>query len=301
MIRIIIIIVVLILVLVLGRYGIARLRDHIELSQTTLDNKLEPLLQYINTGLLDGTGEVTTFEDQPRCMNLFSEQYANMLIQFLYAGGSLTIWLNYKYYHVELRTHKIYGGLREADNFTQQRMAMDFVLFAKEKIAEHQQKVNVKIGMNSGIGEGIMQGMPTISDDANSLINEAYQDLDREQKLALTSLVYAIAGAGGVSDKQALGKEGLSSLLGLFGISFSECKSNLEDLGIDGAAAKVKDSLDDGVFTMFFTNCVSVMQPPNDARVQTFLSVMYALGYSDEDIRAKMQFLEAFSQFFGLK
>lgn len=89
-------------------------KDKIELGNNPINEKFEILVGIINDALLAGRGEVTLFDDNPKLMNLFSKDQANILIQFFYGTGNLTITLNYKYYQRELVFKKEFYHFREA-------------------------------------------------------------------------------------------------------------------------------------------------------------------------------------------
>jgi hypothetical protein len=69
-------------------------KDKVELSQTTLPQKFETLFATINAGLMGGNGELTTFDDEPRLVNMMDHSHPNMLIQFYYSTANLSITLN---------------------------------------------------------------------------------------------------------------------------------------------------------------------------------------------------------------
>ena len=94
MVTIIILIIVLILALVIVPFARQIVKDKEELAKTPINEKFQILVAKINDGLLDGKGEITLFDDDPRLMNLMSEDMRNMLIQFYYSTGNLTIYLN---------------------------------------------------------------------------------------------------------------------------------------------------------------------------------------------------------------
>ena len=102
-------------------------KDKVELSQTTLPQKFETLFATINAGLMGGNGELTTFDDDPRSVNMFDENHPNMLIQFYYSTANLAITLNYKFLQKELIFKKDYPGLRNITIFQQKDIANDFV------------------------------------------------------------------------------------------------------------------------------------------------------------------------------
>ena len=81
---IIILIVILIVALIAIAFSRQLVMDKQELLQTPINEKFKVLASVINEGLLDGKGELTVFDDDPRIMNLMSMNRQNLLIQFHY-------------------------------------------------------------------------------------------------------------------------------------------------------------------------------------------------------------------------
>ena len=79
MVTIIILIIVLILALVIVPFTRQIVKDKEELAKTPINEKFQILVAKINDGLLDGKGEITLFDDDPRLMNLMSEDMRNMI------------------------------------------------------------------------------------------------------------------------------------------------------------------------------------------------------------------------------
>ena len=111
--------VVFVLALIFVPFTRQLVKDKEELSRNPINKKFEILVGAINEFMLDGKGEVTLFEDEPRLMNLMSEERRNMLIQFYYSTGNLTITLNYKFFQKELVYKKQLSGLRNLSAFIQ--------------------------------------------------------------------------------------------------------------------------------------------------------------------------------------
>ena len=101
-ITLIFILVVFLLALIFVPFTRQLVKDKEELSRNPINKKFEILVGVINDTMLEGKGEITLFNDDPRLMNLMSEDKRNMLIQFYYSTGNLTITLNYKYLQKEL-------------------------------------------------------------------------------------------------------------------------------------------------------------------------------------------------------
>lgn len=133
--------VVFVLALIFVPFTRQLVKDKEELPRNPINKKFEILVGVINDIMLDGKGEVTLFEDEPRLMNLMSEERRNMLIQFYYSTGNLTITLNYKFFQKELVYKKQFSGLRNLSAFMQRDIANEFIEVCNKKISEHQQNV----------------------------------------------------------------------------------------------------------------------------------------------------------------
>lgn len=132
-ITLIFILVVFLLALIFVPFTRQLVKDKEELSRNPINKKFEILVGVINDTMLEGKGEITLFNDDPRLMNLMSEDKRNMLIQFYYSTGNLTITLNYKYLQKELVYKKIFPGLRNLSVFMQRDIANEFIEICSKK------------------------------------------------------------------------------------------------------------------------------------------------------------------------
>ena len=134
--------VLLVLALLIVPFGRDMAKDRLELQNVTLEKKFEVLIEHINQGLFFGKAHVKNFPDDPRSLNIFSEDHANRIVHFMYSTGHLTIEMGYKYYQKELRFNKCYHNLRNITLFEQKNIARDFIETAQFKIAQHEASVN---------------------------------------------------------------------------------------------------------------------------------------------------------------
>ena len=142
MVTIILLIILFLAALLFVPFARQLAKDKMELAANPINEKFGILVGIINDALLAGGGEVTLFDDNPKLMNLFSKDQANILIQFFYGTGNLTITLNYKYYQRELVFKKEFYHLREASIYQQKDVANEFIELCQKKIMEHQRKVS---------------------------------------------------------------------------------------------------------------------------------------------------------------
>ena len=102
-IALIFLLVLLVLALLIVPFARDMVKDRLELQNQTLEKKFEVLIEHLNQGLMFGDARVTTFDDDPRSLNIFSDAHANRIIHFMYSTGHLTIEMGYKYFHKELQ------------------------------------------------------------------------------------------------------------------------------------------------------------------------------------------------------
>ena len=88
MVTIILLIILFLAALLFVPFARQLAKDKMELAANPINEKFGILVGIINDALLAGGGEVTLFDDNPKLMNLFSKDQANILIQFFYGTGS---------------------------------------------------------------------------------------------------------------------------------------------------------------------------------------------------------------------
>lgn len=184
-ITLIFLLVIFVLALIFVPFTRQLVKDKEELSRNPINKKFEILVGVINDIMLDGKGEVTLFDDDPRLMNLMSDDRSNMLIQFYYSTGNLTITLKYKFLQKELVYEKQFSGLRNLSAFMQRDIANEFIEICGRKIAEHQQNVGY---MDMSSMSGIQN--PTLSDsDPMDVVRGMYNGLTTRQRCSAINLL----------------------------------------------------------------------------------------------------------------
>lgn len=174
------------------------MKDRQELHREPLDKKFDILIACINQLMMDGKGEIVKFEKDPRLLNLFKNNHANMLINFYYSTGTLTITLNYKYFKVELNKKIQFHNMRKADTFRQQDVAAHFVEEAKIAIHKHQEEVGKTMGFTGPSGDLILTPMgPEINP-----VRKMYSHLSEAEKLELLNMARIIFMSDGSSLKE---------------------------------------------------------------------------------------------------
>ncbi len=136
----IVILITILLAMVFLPFSRALIKDRAELHENPMEKKFDILITHINDLLMDGMGEVVKFRNDPRMLNLFDENLPNMIINFYYSTGTLTVKLNYKYFNAELVRKMQFHNMRQADTFRQLDAANQFCEEAAAAIRVHRRE-----------------------------------------------------------------------------------------------------------------------------------------------------------------
>ena len=276
-------------------------KDKAELSRNPITKKFEILVGVINDVMLDGKGEVTLFDDDPRLMNLMSDDKRNMLIQFYYSTGNLSITLKYKFLQKELVYEKQFSGLRNLSAFMQRDIANEFIEICGRKIAEHQQNVGY---MDMSSMSGIQN--PTLSDsDPMDVVRGVYNGLTTRQRCSAINLLYVIAQTSGMPEDTILKNVAFNQTVLTLNVKWEECKRQLETLG-ENAIYTDLNGIDDSVITMLllsaFQLVVSLSDNPNNinpAVEEKFIYCFGRMGYSEEKINQELEKIMLMAKMFS--
>ena len=300
MVTIIILIIVLILALVIVPFTRQIVKDKEELAKTPINEKFQILIAKINDGLLDGKGEITLFDDDPRLMNLMSEDMRNMLIQFYYSTGNLTIYLNYKYLQKELKWSKQFSGLRNLTIFMQKDIANQFIEMSRKKIVEHQQNVGFSdVSMLSGV-----QNYTDSEDDPTEVVSSIYEDLSSSQKKSIVNLMYVIASSGGNDEERILHSVAFTQQILFLNVRWEDCKTQLTQFGKDKIYSDLS-GIDHSSLDMIVIQCFHLVMelstPPdvNPNMERTFFESFNKLGYPEDKVQEVIEKMIALSKMFG--
>lgn len=259
-ITLIFLLIIFILALIFVPFTRQLIKDKEELSRNPINKKFEILVGVINDTMFNGKGEITLFEDNPRLMNLISENRSNMLIQFYYSTGNLTIILNYKYLQKELVHKELFSDLRNISIFMQRNIANEFIEICSKKIFEHQQNVGY---MNMSTISGTPYQTLCDSDPIDS-IRSVYSELTQRQRYSAINLLYTIAQASGAPKDAILKNVAFSHMVLTLNVRWNDCKTQLNNLGENSIYSDLK-SVDDSVITMLLlTACQLVMNLDNN-------------------------------------
>ena len=295
---IIVLIILLVLAILVVPFAREMIKDREELHSNPIQQKFSVLAQALSDGLMDGKGEVTVFDDNPKLMNLMSEDMRNLLINFAYSTGNLTLTLNYKYFHNELVHNELYTGLRNADRFKQIEIAKQFILICKKLIANHQQKVTGSAAVT----------MPKSSDDMNTIqvgnddiVAEMYSKYSHLQKVSVLILLYRIARNGEIEEQKILNDSAFTLMQLQLKTRWDECKDHISSLDIYQQLKAAGNSLIDMVIMsamQMITNLGAATDPTGKLTI-VFFDEFGKLGYTPKDIDNLLRKIDLLYKQFG--
>ena len=298
MVTIILLIILFLAALLFVPFARQLAKDKMELAANPINEKFGILVGIINDALLAGGGEVTLFDDNPKLMNLFSKDQANILIQFFYGTGNLTITLNYKYYQRELVFKKEFYHLREASIYQQKDVANEFIELCQEKIMEHQRKVSYESvnGMKHP-----HQGTGYASDPTN-VLSFMFTSASNEMRCSLVNFMVAIAQeAGLVAEKDFLEIPPLANFILSLNVKWEDCRQRLLTMG-EKQIYEDLDALDESAATMLMltsAQTASLLNVSNHPEMESkFYSSFERIGYSREVVDQTLTKMMAMSQMF---
>lgn len=302
MVAIIILIILLILSALIVPFTRQLVKDKIELKETPINKKFELLVSIINDTMLGGLGEITLFENNPRMMNLMSESQRNMLIQFYYSTGNLTIILNYKYFQKELVHKELYSNVRNITIFRQKDIANSFIEIAFRKIREHQERTGMEDVNN-------MSQLSTDIDDGSdpmNVVREAYSGLSLEQKRSIINLLYIIAKYGGLKDDEITKLPSVTQQLLTLELKWNDCVIQYQNTKEEGVVCNLK-GIEEGLMTMIILSVMQLMNelksmPHNlNADIESYAySLFNKIGYSEKRMDEMLKKMMLMQQMFGL-
>lgn len=303
MVTTIIIIVVLIGSLIFISFTRDLIKDKQELKERALPERYGILLANINAGILNGHGELTTFDDDPRSVNMMDENRRNVLIQFHYSTGTMTIILLYLYYHRELKFKQEFHQMRNADNFRQRDVANAFVEQARIKMAEHERQVTgLGLGYAPNRNPAIDPSSVDKNDDPELMIQQTlYGDMTQRQKNSAANAAYLIMKASGTPDTSICNHPVFSQFVRNLEVNTHEAKMQLQASGEPGIIADLKDEEEDSM-DIILLNCFSVCAEDGrliEARLKKFIEIFGQLGLDEEEIANRLQKIQLFGQLFG--
>lgn len=304
---IVLLIITLLAILILP-FSRALMKDRAELHENPLDKKFNILISRINQLMMNGCGEVVKFKDDPRMLNLFDENHANMLIHFNYSTGSITITLKYKYFHVELVKKMQFDNMRQAETFRQQDVANHFVEEARIAIRKHQEKVGQERGLKNASGDFLFSDLTSdggSSDNPVDIVRGMYDKLTKEQKLAIVNVARVMFTADGSSVNDFKNHPLFSDLLLNFQVNFSEAESEFGKYGEGGIINELTKAHNENksliMMVMPLLPFTGDQFGPNEQRIEKFYGLFGKAGYPQSEIDNEIEKMMALSQMFGMK
>lgn len=299
----VVLIIITLLAMIFLPFSRALMKDRSELHENPMEKKFNILITRINDLLMNGQGEVVKFKDDPRMLNLFDDNHANMIINFYYSTGSLTITLKYKYYHVELVKKMQFYNMRQAETFRQQDVANHFCEEATIAIRQHQIKINNERGLKDSAGEYIFGSQPSIggSDNPVDLVRGMYDNFSRYEKIAWVNVAQMIYCADGSSVNDFKNHPQFSDLLLNFQVNYSEAEKQFSQIG-ESDIIGILDNGKEGELIMKLMPVfpfVLDQSGPNETRIVKFYSIFGRLGYTQERIDNELEKMMLLMQHFG--
>lgn len=281
----IVLLVITLLALLILPFSRALMKDRTELYENPLDQKFGILISRINNLMMNGCGEITKFDDDPRMLNLFDKNHANMIINLYYSTGTLTITLKYKYFHVELVKKMQFHNMRQAETFRQLDAANHFVEEASIAIKGHQEAVGKEQGFTDSSGDLKFTdaqgetGMPQ---------RDLYSGLNREQKLELLNMARVVFLADGSPLEEFRNSEVLRQLLLNLQIDYDTFD---KDVAIRHTYVEMKQlyGVDKTIQIMSLLPVVASSCKNPDARMEALYKIFESVGMTRQQVDATIQ------------
>jgi len=297
-ITLVVLLIITLAALIFLPFSKALMKDRQELESNPMEQKFNILISRINKLLMGGAGEVIKTSD-PRQMNLFDENHANMIIRFYYSTDSLSIELKYKYYQVELVKKMQFDDMRHAESFRQTDVANHFAEEAHAAIIDHQAKVGSQMGMKNPVGDFIFSKSETESDDSDGIgmIRKMYDDFSHQQKVALVNLVRQVYSTDN-SETTFRNHPMLSNTLLSLQVNLSEADSAWTSSGRQGIISALQKD-EDGKLPIILTVIFPFLQGMTERRAEAFMEIMSACGYPEDEVNQEAEKMILMMQMFS--
>ena len=296
--------VLLVLALLIVPFARDMVKDRLEFQEQTLDKKFEVLIEHLNQGLMFGDAHVTTFDNDPRSLNIFSDAHTNRIIHFMYSTGHLTIEMCYKYFQKELCFSHQYYNLRNITIFDQKNIARDFIERAKIKIAQHEAIVNGTTLRNIDSSASSPSGV-SIDKDPTKLLDDFHSDLTKEQKMALVNHMVIIDQVTRKNPASSYKIPLVQQSMMMMNISEAECAQQLSTKSEDYILGLLK-SINSAHLDLHVCNCMMVTaqfaKSKSDAEVREakLWSTFNTMGISQEEAQKMAAKIMALGKMFGI-
>ena len=296
--------VLLVLALLIVPFARDMVKDRLEFQEQTLDKKFEVLIEHLNQGLMFGEAHVTTFDNDPRSLNIFSDAHANRIIHFMYSTGHLTIEMGYKYFQKELRLSQKYYNLRNITIFEQKNIARDFIERVQIKIAQHEATVNNTTLRNIDSSATSPAGV-SIDKDPTKLLDDFHSDLTKEQKMAMVNHMVIIDSVSRKNPAASYKIPLVQQSMMMMNISEAECVQQLSSKSENYILGQLKGINSDHL-DLHVCNCMMVTaqfaKGESDAEVREakLWSTFNTMGISQEEAQNMAAKIMALGKMFGI-
>lgn len=303
-IALIFLLVLLVLALLIVPFARDMVKDRLELQNQTLEKKFEVLIEHLNQGLMFGDARVTTFDDDPRSLNIFSDAHANRIIHFMYSTGHLTIEMGYKYFHKELSFYHQYYNLRNITIFEQKNIARDFIERAQIKIAQHEAAVNKTTLGNIDSSASSPAGV-SVDKDPTKLLDDFHSDLTKEQKMAMVNHMVIIDQVTSKNLPDSYEIPLVQQSMMLMNISQEECTQQLSCMSQEDILGLVK-GIGSVHLDLHVVNCMIVTaqfaknESEADKREIKLWATFNAMGISQEEAQNRATKIMALREMYGI-
>lgn len=303
---IVLLIITLLAILILP-FSRALMKDRAELHENPMDKKFTILISRINHLMMNGHGEVVKFKDDPRMLNLFDESHANMIINFYYSTGTLTITLKYKYFHVELVKKMEFHDMRHAETFRQQDVANHFVEEANIAMRKHQEKVGRERGLKDASGDFMFSNLSSDSslDNPVDIVRGMYDGLSKDQKLAVVNTGRLMFEAEGSSVDRLKSHPMFSDMMLNFQVNYKEAEAAFSLSGEQGVVRELSKAQNEKkpilMLVMPLMPFMADHTGPAEYRIEKFYEIFDKAGFPQEAIDNEIEKMMALSQMFGMK
>lgn len=299
---IIVLIILLMLSLFIVPFERDRMKDRIELQNNPINKKFFVLVSIVNNGLLDGHGDITLFDDNPRLMNLMDPNRKNLLIQFVYSTGTMTIILNYKHWQKELVFKQQFHGLRNSTALQQQYIGDEFAENCKKKMREHEQKVGYEDMGRMENGQHDSSG--SAPENPMNMMGEVFSSLTVEQKRSVANFLYLIGMESGQDEHAIVGCPGMTQTILMLKVPWHDCKQQLDELGEEKVYADLQ-GIEGGMAVMMMVSglqiCYTLTGDTNkDALEKRYYDSFERIGYPPSQVNANLQKISALGNMFGI-
>ena len=297
---IIVILIVLVLALIFVAFTHNLVRDLVELERQPLGEKFETVVQNVNAGLLGGGGELVTFPNDKRHINLFNDNCPNQIVNFYYSTGNLSITYKYKYYQQEMVYERLFKGVRNINIYNQKALAREFVTEALESKAAHEHNVMSDI---EGINPQNIDSFGN-SEDPVDMIDKLYESFTKEQRMSVAVLYYIIGMASHKSDKTIKEDIAFRQMLLNLHVNWDECSDFYVRNGKDVALEELKKlgTSNSTLRSLVLYNAIymakGVDSSPDPSGLDKLVECFCHMGFTEDELVSEIEKLNCLANMF---